>query len=57
MRAILVADKHDVVCLDNFYTGTRANIIHLLQHPRFELIRHDVAFSTARRMDEIYNLA
>jgi UDP-glucuronate decarboxylase len=53
----LLADGHDVLCLDNFYTGTRANIVHLLQHPRFELIRHDVTFPLYVEVDEIYNLA
>jgi UDP-glucuronate decarboxylase len=53
----LLADGHNVVCVDNFYTGTRENIVHLLQHPRFELIRHDVTFPLYVEVDEIYNLA
>jgi NAD(P)-dependent dehydrogenase (short-subunit alcohol dehydrogenase family) len=40
----LVADGHDVLCVDNFYTGTRANVAPLLSHPRFELLRHDITF-------------
>ena len=40
----LVADGHEVLCVDNFYTGLRANIAHLLGHPNFELLRHDITF-------------
>lgn len=51
-------DKGDeVLCLDNFYTGTRRNVEHLIGHPRFELIRHDVCFPLYVEVDEIYNLA
>jgi UDP-glucuronate decarboxylase len=46
-----------VLCVDNFYTGTRRNIHHLLAHPRFELMRHDVCFPLYVEVDEIYNLA
>jgi UDP-glucuronate decarboxylase len=46
-----------VICVDNFFTGTRANIEHLIEHPRFELIRHDVTFPLYVEVDEIYNLA
>lgn len=53
----LIADGHDVICCDNFYTGTKRNIEHLLQHPRFELMRHDVTFPLFVEVDEIYNLA
>jgi UDP-glucuronate decarboxylase len=53
----LVAQGHDVICVDNFYTGTRANIEHLLDHPRFELMRHDVTMPLYVEVDEIYNLA
>lgn len=53
----LVAKGHDVLCVDNFYTGTKANIAHLLGHPYFELIRHDVTFPLYVEVDEIYNLA
>ncbi len=48
---------NDVICLDNFYTGAKRNIRHLLNNPRFELIRHDVTFPLYVQVDEIYNLA
>jgi UDP-glucuronate decarboxylase len=48
---------HDVLCLDNFFTGSKDNIAHLQAHPRFELIRHDVTFPLYVEVDEIYNLA
>lgn len=48
---------HDVICVDNFFTGTKLNIEHLLSHPRFELMRHDVTFPLYVEVDEIYNLA
>lgn len=47
----------EVLCIDNFYTGTRRNVEHLLGHPRFELMRHDVSFPLYVEVDEIYNLA
>ena len=53
----LVAEGHDVLCADNFYTGTRDNIEDLLGNPRFELIRHDITFPLYVEVDEIYNLA
>jgi UDP-glucuronate decarboxylase len=53
----LLADGHDVLCLDNFFTGTKANVAHLLNNPYFELIRHDVTFPLYVEVDEIYNLA
>jgi UDP-glucuronate decarboxylase len=53
----LLADGHEVICADNFYTGTRANIAHLQAHPRFDLLRHDVTFPLYVEVDEIYNLA
>ena len=53
----LIADGHDVICLDNFFTGSKQNIAHLIGHPRFELIRHDVTFPLYIEVDEIYNLA
>ena len=53
----LIGDGHEVLCVDNFYTGTRANIADLLDHPRFELMRHDVTFPMYVEVDEIYNLA
>ena len=55
--ARLLEQGHDVLCIDNFYTGTRANIKPLLQHPGFEFIRHDVTFPLYVEVDEIYNLA
>ena len=53
----LLRDGHDVLCVDNFYTGTKRNIAHLLGHPRFEVLRHDVTFPLYVEVDEIYNLA
>ena len=53
----LVDDGCDVLCVDNFYTGTRDNIADLLGNPRFELMRHDVTFALFVEVDEIYNLA
>jgi len=53
----LVAEGHDVACVDNFFTGNRRNISHLLTHPNFELIRHDITFPLYVEVDEIYNLA
>jgi UDP-glucuronate decarboxylase len=50
-------DGHDVICLDNFFTGTKDNIAHLLENPHFELMRHDVTFPLYVEVDEIYNLA
>lgn len=53
----LIAQGCEVLCVDNFYTGTRANVAHLLDHPNFELMRHDVTFPLYVEVDEIYNLA
>jgi len=53
----LIGNGHDVLCLDNFFTGTRDNIIHLMENPRFELMRHDITFPLYVEVDEIYNLA
>ena len=53
----LVAEGHDVICLDNFFTGNKDNVAHLLNHPRFELMRHDVTFPLYVEVDQIYNLA
>ena len=53
----LIADGVTVLCLDNFFTGSRRNVTQLLGHPRFELIRHDVTFPIYLEVDEIYNLA
>lgn len=53
----LIERGRDVVCVDNFYTGTKPNIRHLLGHPQFELLRHDVTFPLYVEVDEIYNMA
>jgi UDP-glucuronate decarboxylase len=53
----LLKDGHDVICLDNFFTGCKSNIIHLLGRPYFELVRHDVINPIFLEVDEIYNLA
>ena len=53
----LLGEGHDILCADNFYTGTRDNILHLLDHPHFELLRHDITFPLFVEVDEIYNLA
>lgn len=53
----LLNDGHEVICLDNFFTGNKQNILSLLQNPFFELIRHDVTLPLQIEVDEIYNLA
>ena len=53
----LIDQGHDVLCVDNYFTGSKANVAHLLSHPRFELMRHDVTFPLYVEVDEIYNLA
>jgi UDP-glucuronate decarboxylase len=53
----LIADGHEVLCVDNFYTGTRQNIRHLLGNPSFEVLRHDVTFPLYVEVDRIFNLA
>ena len=53
----LIGLGHEILCVDNFFTGRRANVAHLLDHPRFELMRHDVTFPLYVEVDEIYNLA
>jgi UDP-glucuronate decarboxylase len=53
----LIEAGHEVICLDNFFTGRRENIIHLLDNPRFELLRHDVIEPVLLEVDQIYNLA
>jgi UDP-glucuronate decarboxylase len=53
----LINDGHDVICLDNFFTGSKDNIAHLLSNPFFEVMRHDVTFPLYIEIDEIYNLA
>ncbi len=53
----LLEDGHDVICVDNLFTGTKANVDHLTGNPRFELMRHDVTFPLYVEVDQIYNLA
>lgn len=53
----LVEEGHDVLCLDNFFTGSKSNIIHLMKRPNFELIRHDLVQPLYLEVDQIYNLA
>jgi UDP-glucuronate decarboxylase len=53
----LLSEGYDVLCVDNFYTGAKRNILHLLQNPFFELLRHDITFPLYVEVDEIYNLA
>jgi UDP-glucuronate decarboxylase len=53
----LLDDGHDVICVDNFFTGTKNNILSLLDNPRFEILRHDITFPLYVEVDEIYNLA
>jgi UDP-glucuronate decarboxylase len=57
LRERLVAQGHEVLCVDNYFTGRRANVAHLLEAPNFELMRHDVTFPLYVEVDEIYNLA
>ncbi|MGL4280568.1 MAG: UDP-glucuronic acid decarboxylase family protein [Albidovulum sp.] len=53
----LIEAGHDVLCVDNYFTGRRANVAHLIGNPRFEIMRHDVTFPLYVEVDEIYNLA
>jgi len=53
----LLNSGNEVICVDNFFTGDKSNILHLMQNPRFELIRHDVTFPLYVEVDQIYNLA
>jgi len=53
----LLEQGYEVICVDNFFTGTKDNIKHLLGKPYFEIIRHDICFSLYVEVDEIYNLA
>ena len=54
---LLLGQGHDVLCVDNYFTGTKENILNLTGNPRFELLRHDVTFPLYVEVDEIYNLA
>ena len=53
----LIARGDDVLCVDNFFTGSKENVAHLLRHPSFELMRHDVTFPLYVEADRIFNLA
>jgi UDP-glucuronate decarboxylase len=53
----LLADGHDVLCVDNYFTGSKRNVAHLMGEPRFELMRHDVTFPLYVEVEQIYNLA
>ena len=53
----LVERGHDVICLDNFFTSQKSNVVHLLGCPNFELVRHDITLPIYLEVDEIYNLA
>ena len=53
----LINDGHDVLCVDNFFTGSKVNVAHLINNPHFELMRHDVTFPLYVEVDQIYNLA
>src|SRR3972149_1755035 len=53
----LIKDDNDVLCVDNFFTGSKTNIAHLISNPYFELMRHDVTFPLYVEVDQIYNLA
>jgi UDP-glucuronate decarboxylase len=53
----LIREGNDVICLDNFFTGSKNNVMHLIGNPRFELVRHDVINPYHAEVDEIYNLA
>lgn len=53
----LLQNGHEILCVDNFYTGTKRNIAHLLNNPAFELLRHDITFPLFVEVDPIYNLA
>ncbi|KQP69176.1 NAD-dependent dehydratase [Microbacterium sp. Leaf288] len=53
----LLAEGNEVICVDNFFTGSKSNIEHLFGHPRFEVLRHDVTFPLYVEVDQIYNLA
>jgi UDP-glucuronate decarboxylase len=53
----LLGEGHEVLCVDNYFTGNKSNILHLLDNSKFELMRHDVTFPLYVEVDEIYNLA
>lgn len=53
----LLKEGNDVICIDNYFTGHKSNIRHLLKHPNFEVIRHDIVYPYMAEVEEIYNLA
>lgn len=53
----LLQEGHEVLCVDNYLTGTRSNLAHLLGNPHFDVLRHDITFPLYVEVDEIYNLA
>ena len=53
----LLLDGHSIICIDNFFTGDKKNVLHLIDDPNFELVRHDITFPLYLEIDEIYNLA
>jgi len=53
----LLLDGHSIICVDNFFTGDKKNVLHLIDNPNFEIVRHDVTFPLYLEIDEIYNLA
>ena len=57
LTARLLDEGHEVLVVDNFYSGSRSNLAHLLSHPRLEVMRHDVTFPLYVEVDEIYHLA
>jgi len=56
-KKLLLEDGHDIICLDNFFTGTKDNVLDLMKNKRFELLRHDITFPLYVEVDQIYNLA
>ena len=53
----LLLEGHEVICVDNYFTGNKSNLEHLLDNPKFELIRHDITFPLYLEVDQIFNLA
>src|SRR3977135_344902 len=53
----LLGEGHDVLCVDNYFTGRKDNIIHLMDNPHFEVMRHDITFPLYVEVDQIFNLA
>ena len=57
LSEMLLSDGHEVICVDNLFTGTKDNIKHLLENHNFEVVRHDICFPLYLEVDEVYNLA